>query len=151
MRGGGIALGVLNCLDPSWISEGDDSIEALTVEIWVEGFPIRLLCGYGPQEYDHKERKDKFWNYIEKEVAKSKSNGPGMIIQVDGNLWAGSNVIQGDPNKQNGNGKIFENFLQRNSHLSVVNELSLCEGKITRRTHIKNKIKESILDFFYCM
>ena len=43
--GGGIALGVLNCLEPSWISEGDDNVEALTVEIWLEGFPIRLLCG----------------------------------------------------------------------------------------------------------
>ena len=58
--GGGIALGVMNCLDPSWISEGDDDMEALTVEIWVDGFPIRLICGYRPQEYDPKERKDKF-------------------------------------------------------------------------------------------
>ena len=56
-HGGGLALGVLNVLEPSWISEGDDSIEALTVEIWVEGFPIRLLCGYGPQENDQKDRK----------------------------------------------------------------------------------------------
>ena len=37
-------------LEPSWISEGDDNAEALTDEAWVEGFPIRLLCGYGPQE-----------------------------------------------------------------------------------------------------
>ena len=42
--GGGIAIGVINSLKPSWISEGDDECEALTVEIWVEGFPIRLVC-----------------------------------------------------------------------------------------------------------
>ena len=29
-----------------------------------------------------------------------------------------------------------------------MNAFSLCEGKITRRAHVKNNIKESILDFF---
>ena len=27
------ALGVINCLEPSWISEGDDDLEAITVEV----------------------------------------------------------------------------------------------------------------------
>ena len=62
-KGGGIAIGVLNVLQPSWVSEGDDDAEAITVEIWVEGFPVRLICGYGPQEYDKIERKDKFWSF----------------------------------------------------------------------------------------
>ena len=44
VKGGGLAIGVLSVLDPSWISEGDDNAEALTIEIWIEGFPIRLLC-----------------------------------------------------------------------------------------------------------
>ena len=34
-KGGGLVIGVLNDLDPSWISEGDDNAEALTVEVWV--------------------------------------------------------------------------------------------------------------------
>ena len=55
--GGGLALGVLNVLEPSWVSEGDDDAEAITVKIWVEGFPIRLVCAYGPQESD-KKRED---------------------------------------------------------------------------------------------
>ena len=59
-KGGGIAVGVLNALEPSWISEGDDNTEAITVEIWLEGFPVRLLCAYGPQEYDSRERKEDF-------------------------------------------------------------------------------------------
>ena len=54
--GGGLAVGVLNDLDPSWVSEGDDDAEAVTVEMWVEGFPVRLICAYGPQENDKKER-----------------------------------------------------------------------------------------------
>ena len=51
-KGGGIAIGVLDILEPSWISEGNDHVEAITVEIWLEGFPTRLLCAYGPQESD---------------------------------------------------------------------------------------------------
>ena len=57
-KGGGIAIGVINSLQPSWISEGDDDIEAITVEIWLSGFPVRLVCAYGPQEYDSKQRKE---------------------------------------------------------------------------------------------
>ena len=67
-KGGGIAIGVLNDLDPSWIGEGDDDVEVLVIEIWIEGFPIRLICGYGPQESDRRDRKDKFWDYINKET-----------------------------------------------------------------------------------
>ena len=44
-KGGGLAIGILNELDPSWISEGDDNAEALTIEIWAKGFPLRLICG----------------------------------------------------------------------------------------------------------
>ena len=66
-NGGWIAIGVLNCLEPSWISEGDDDVEALNIEVWLEAFPIRLVCGYGPQEGDRKERTISFGNiYIMK-------------------------------------------------------------------------------------
>ena len=85
-KGGGIALGVLNVLEPSWISEGDNDAEALMVEIWVEGFPIRLVCGYGPQVYDNTNREDKFWNYLKTEVENASNNGAAFVLQMDGNL-----------------------------------------------------------------
>ena len=148
---GGLALGVVKSLNPSWVSEGDDSAEALTVEIWVEGFPIRLVCGYGPQEHNTMERKIKFWDYIKKEVDNAHTNGAAFILQCDGNLWAGKNIIPGDPHEQNQNGKLFSEFLDRNPSLSVVNALSLCEGIITRKKHMKSGTQESVLDFFYCV
>ena len=147
-KGGGIALGVLNSLEPSWISEGGDEAEAITVEIWVEGFPIRLDCGYGPQENDSKQRKGQFCEYIEKEVQNSTKNGSGLVIQMDGNLWAGDNIVKGDPNKGNQNEKMFEKFLKRLSHLNVVNALKPCEGKITCEKHTSRGTERSILDFF---
>ena len=147
-KGGGLAIGVLNTLEPSWVSEGDDDAEALTVEIWIGGFPIRLVCGYGPQEGDRKERKLKYWQYLDQEVHNARENGAGIVIQMDGNLWGGDKIVCGDPKQQNQNGKLFQNFLERNFDLNVVNALPECEGKITRRRHMKKETQESILDFF---
>ena len=96
--GGGVAIGVQNTLQPSWVSEGDDNSETITVEIGVEGFPIRLICGYGPQEYEGTIRKDKIWKYLDTEVKIAKEDGAGVILQMDGNLWAGKNIIFYDPN-----------------------------------------------------
>ena len=82
-KGGGIALGVLNVLEPSWVSEGNDDVEAITVEVWVENFPIRLVCGYGPQIYDDVERKDKFWKYLNDEVNNATKDGTAFVLQID--------------------------------------------------------------------
>ena len=43
---------------------------------------------------------------------------------------------------------MLQDFLEKNQHLNVTNALPICEGKITRVRHMKNTIKESILDFF---
>ena len=147
-NGGGIALAVMNVLEPSWISEGDDDAEAITVEIWVEGFPIRLVCGYGPQEYDTPERKDNFWKYLNDEVKNASIVGAAIVIPMDGNLWAGEKIIPNDPKPQNQNGKRLENFLLQNSQISVVNALPLCQGLITRVRHTHSGTQESVLDFF---
>ena len=146
--GGGLALGVANSLNPSWISEGDDNCEALTVEIWVEGFPIRLVCGYGPQNYDKTHRKEKFWEYLDNEVGNAFNNGAGFILQMDGNLWAGKTIIKDDPKDQNQNGRYFEKFLERYPCLTVVNALPLCTGLITKKRNTKTGTQESVLDFY---
>ena len=112
-QGGGIAIGVLNALEPTWISEGDDETEALTVEIWLNGFSVKLVCGYGPQENGDKKRKEGFWKYLNAEVQSSVRDGAGLIIQMDGNLWAGESIVMGDLKVQNQNGKMFETFLAK--------------------------------------
>ena len=66
--GGGLAIGDLEDVNPVWISEGDDDVEILVVEIVVFILKIRCICGYGPQESDTIERKEKFWNRLSTEV-----------------------------------------------------------------------------------
>ena len=69
-------------------------------------------------------------------------------MQIDGNIWAGIDIIKDDPNTQNQNSKIFKNLFARNLNLCVVNALSVCEGKITWQKHTKNGTEQSILDLF---
>ena len=147
-KGGGLALGVHNDLQPVWIDQGDDEVEAIAVEIWVNEFPIRVVNGYGPQLSDSIERKRKFWSFLEKQVDNAIVSGAGIIIQMDGNCHLGPNIIEGDVNVQNANGKLFCDFLERNTHLTIINSLSLCDGKITRMRKTTKTVEKSILDVF---
>ena len=116
--------------------------------MFLEEFPVRAVAAYGPQENALKEKKDKFWDFIEKEVNDAELEGDGLIIQMDGNLHAGPEIIKNDPNKQNRNGKLFVEFLERNSQLIVVNSLDICEGVITRRRELDDRTEEAVLDFY---
>ena len=146
--GGGIAIGVDKSLDPVWINEGNDDIELLNVQVDFDGFKVRCVCGYGPQENASLEKKTSFWTQLSLEVEGAQEAEVGLIIQMDGNLWAGDDLIKGDPNQMNNNGKHFKEFLKSHGYLTVVNSLSLCEGLITRSRITKIKTEKSVLDFF---
>ena len=109
--------------------------------------PVRIILGYGPQENALIEKKNRFWDFIENEINEAELEGHGVIVQMDGNLHAGSDLLKDDPNPQNRNGKMFMEFLQRNKSLTVVNTLSICQGLITRRRKVENRIEEAVLDF----
>ena len=156
-KGGGLAIGILKSLQPAFINEGDDEVEALTVEVWVEDFPVRLVVAYGPQNSDrdndskkHKTKKEKFWTYIENEFIEAKRNGAGFLVQMDGNLHAGKEIVPNDPNPINDNGELFKSFLQRNKDITVCNSLETCEGLITRYRKTVNSVQRAVLDFFLC-
>ena len=146
--GGGLALGCDKDLNPAWVREGDDLVEAISVEICLKNLKIRLCNAYGCQENDSVQKKEAFWSYLDEEVLEADNTGSGFILHFDGNLWAGSEIIPGDRRPQNRNGKLFQEFLERNKNLRVVNALSLCQGLVTRSRKTKNHTEESILDFF---
>ena len=73
------------------------------------------------------KKKDKFWSRLSEEVEEAYENDLAIIFQMDGNLWAGPEVVKGDPNKCNANGKLFKKFLLEHPYLSVVNNLDICE------------------------
>ena len=146
--GGGLAIGALAETDPVWISEGDTEVEILVVEISVSELQIRCIAAYGPQEGATSEKKENFWLRLSAEIEDAIENEKGIIFQMDGNLWGGSELIKNDPKNQNNNGLRFKQFLEKFPFLTVVNNLDLCQGSITRKRITINGVEMSILDFF---
>ena len=91
--GGGLAILAKSDLNPVWISEGDDDVEILVVEIHIDGCPIRIINGYGPQECNSVERKSLFWSRLQSEVSDALEADVGIAIQMDGNLHCGSDIV----------------------------------------------------------
>ena len=128
--------------------QGDDDTECLSVEFSVGKQKFLCVAGYGPQLGDKQDRKSKFWKYLDEEAKSVIDSDIGLIIQMDTNAWAGPDIIPGDPNKQNSNGKYFQKFLQDNPALTVVNSLPSCEGVITRQRTTTQGDEKSVLDVF---
>ena len=147
-QGGGVALGVNKNIESTLINEGEEGIEILSVKLQMGGKQVRIVTAYGPQENASIDKKNNFWEFLEKEMNDAEFEEEGLILQMDGNLHAGPNLIKHDPNKQNQNGKIFLEFLERNPQLTVVNTLNVCEGLITRSRKVEEKNEKAVLDFF---
>ena len=148
MQGGGIAIGIDKMLESTMLNSGNDETEIMSVLVVIENISIRIIVAYGVQENASKEKKDRFWEFLEEEVFQAEKENQGVIIQMDGNLHAGKELIKNDPNIQNQNGRLFMQFLQRNSGLVVVNSLNICKGLITRQRRVNTKIERAVLDFF---
>ena len=54
---------------------------------------IRCCVAYGFQENENIEKKEAFWKYLDGEVRGAKETGAGLVIQFDGNLWAGEKIM----------------------------------------------------------
>ena len=147
-NGGGLCIGVHRDLRPVWVAQGDDEVECLVVEVWIEDFPVRILVGYGPQLSDTLDSKTKFWSFIEREADLAHKAGAGFILQMDSNCHLGKDFLENDVNDQNLNGKLFIQFLERMPNLTLINSLPLCEGSITRMRKTIKGVEKSILDVF---
>ena len=62
-EGGGLAIGCSKDLHPAWVREGNDMVEALSVDIFLNNLKIRCCAAYGCQESDSIERKAAFWDF----------------------------------------------------------------------------------------
>ena len=145
--GGGILMAIMQELSPAFVRDGGDYVEALTVDITVKQMQIACTTAYGPQEKDSKDKKSRFWDYLDEEAKRAEKEGKGFILQGDLNSWIGKEHISKDTRNQNENGKLMADFMERNQ-LTVVNGLELCKGSFTRIQKLKGTCEKSILDFF---
>ena len=130
-EGGGVALCARKDLSPTFVSDGGDNVEAITVNIHLKGITISVTSAYGPQESDNIEKKNAFWTYLSDEACRAKTSGNGYVLQGDLNAWMGPKLIKGDVRPQNRNGKLLAEFVKTNN-LTCVNSLKLTEGVVTR-------------------
>ena len=100
-EGGGVAVSALKVLKPVFISEGGESVEAITIEIHVKNMAISVTSAYGPQESALIEAKTAFWQHLSEEAHRSSAQGKGFILQGDLNAWLGPDLIPGDCHEQN--------------------------------------------------
>ena len=56
-QGGGIAVGVEKNIESTLLNEGENDIEVLSVKLFVDKLPMRIITAYGPQENDLIENK----------------------------------------------------------------------------------------------
>ena len=145
--GFGLAIGILKELNPVWICDGGDNVEALTIKISLKEMSTRITNAYGPQEYDEQQKKLNFWHYLDNEVSECQSEGTGCMIYMDENAWLGSSWIKNDPHSMNKNGELFQSFLLCNPQLTLLNAAEFCEGFIIRERTVNNKSEKSIIDF----
>ena len=143
-----MAIGVKTILEPVFIAEGCDDSEYLVVGLNLDKFKLRIICGYAPQETAPTEKKIKFWGDIDHQVDDADLNGAAVVIQMDSNSWLGDELIKGDPNKINNNGKRVEDFMKRNPNIHLINGTDKCKGTITRQRQTVTRKEESVLDLF---
>ena len=146
-EGGGLAFMTRKDLNPAFVRDGGEGVEALTVDIHVDKMTISCTNAYGPQESDKIEKKSEFWKYLSEEATRASETGKGFILQGDLNSWLGPKLIPGDERIQNKNGKLFETFIKTNK-LTVVNALPICNGLTTRARMRQGVMVKSILDFY---
>ena len=144
---GGTAIAVHKSLKPVLIDEYSDDFELLVVEVKLGAKEVRIMSGYGPQENLKKEDRIPFFEKLEEEIVKAKTDEKAVIIQMDANSKLGPKVIKGDPHPQSENGKLLNDIIDRNG-LVVINSLqNKCVGKITRKRSTGKVKEESIIDF----
>ena len=146
-QGGGVALGAHKDLQPTFISDGGEGVEAIAVDIHLKELSITVISAYGPQEGDDCEKKTKFWNYLGEQANRAITCGNGFVLQGDLNAWLGPDFIKGDSRRQNRNGKLFAEFLKQYD-LTCVNSMALAEGVVTRIRSCMGTLETSTIDFY---
>ena len=123
-QGGGMAIAAHKDFNPVWMGEGNDETEVLSIQISVKEMKIRCVNAYGPQENASLDKKDIFWKQLSYEVLEANCNDAGFVLEMDGNLWAGPELIPNDPNPMNKNGKYLKQFLDEHENLTLLNSQS---------------------------
>ena len=139
-------IGAHKGLKPVLINELNDPFEILVIEIEVGNKEIRVISGYGPQDSWTPQQREPFFHSLEEEIVKANLSGKSIIIEADINSKLGKEYIPHDPHRQDRNGKLLSDIIQRQK-LIVANGLGVCQGTITRKRVTTQRTEESAISF----
>ena len=77
-EGGGLALFEKKELNPAFVRDGGQEVEALTVDLHVKQMTISCSTAYGPQESDTLKKKQLFWAYLSEVAVSAEKEGEGL-------------------------------------------------------------------------
>ena len=75
-------MAIMQELSPAFVRDGGHYVEALTVDITVKQMQIACTTAYGPQEKDSKDKKSRFWDYLDEEAKRAEKEGKGLFCKV---------------------------------------------------------------------
>ena len=139
----GIAVGVkLDTFQSALDVTESELHDILVVRIGMVSCNIRVILGYGPQETEPVEVREKFFTELEIEI--TKCNFENDIPLVIGDLNAKIDVESEKIISLSPNGKLLSDLIE-NNELEVLNFNPLCNGKWTHV--IRTTGASSILDY----
>ena len=149
-EGGGLMTLIHKNFNPVIIPTKDQSKMSLNIMIVgakIRNMEIRFINAYGVQEGAAIEEKVNFYSILEEEITISLASGNMLCIAMDANAKLGRNYISGDIHEISQNGRLLLSLVE-SFNLLVVNSTEKCHGLVTRMKKVKNKIEESVIDYF---
>ena len=137
--GGGILTAIIDDISPVLI-DADDENEILIVQVKVDDKDIRIFNAYGPQENNENESLN-FWNKLEQGIIKAKNENCYILIEMDANAKLESHI-----QKISANGKLLQGLVAR-QNMTILNNLDICKGHITRHRTTKNHVEKAVIDY----
>ena len=133
-------------ITPVVVSDHDEDVEILVIEVAFKCITVRFLTAYGPQEDAPEDVINKFYLTLEEEIVRCEQENCALIAELDCNAKLGTGIIEGDPHTMSSNGKVLWDILERRG-CSVINGSDKCKGTITR-SRMKGGVEEkSVLDY----
>ena len=126
------------------VDEGEDA-EFATVKMEFRNMYFRLLVVCGPQESDHIDEINQFYENLSLQIERASLTGDPILMVGDFNAKLDKTIIKGDIHDMGSNGQKLHNMIIK-YNLHVINSMEICAGIFTR---VNNKIKgeKSVLDY----
>ena len=143
--GGGLFMAEKDGICSSITVDEGENAEFATVKMEFGDISFRLLVVYGPQEGDHIDQINHFYENLSLQIERASVAGDPILMVGDLNTKLGEGIIKGDIHDMSSNGQKLHNLVIK-YNLNVVNSMEICSGTFTRAN---NKIvgEKSVLDY----